>query len=252
LETTKVKSLSKALNILECFNSKNPELGITQISNMLDLNKSNVSSIVSTFEQKGYLEKNTVSGKYRLGLKLLEYSYAINENLGYQRMFYDIMKDVSKNLNAITYFAIPRNGEVFYLFNSYPPAELYNYPYRTIIGEKAPMYCTALGKAMMAHLTGKELEEQIRVTKEKFTEHTITEDDVLRKEIALVRTMGYSLDNEEHEYGIRCIGVPIFTSNGTLVGAISASSSTFSFEEESINEYVKIMKEAAFHMRERI
>lgn len=247
-----LKSLSKSLDILECFNSKNPELGITQISNKLKLNKSNVSNIVATFEEKGYLEKNADTGKYRLGLKLLEYSYVINENLGYQRMFYDILKDVSRKLYAITYFAIPRDMEVFYLFNTYPPAELFNYPYRTIIGEKAPMYCTSLGKAMLAYLPEKEVEKLFKAKKEKFTERTLIDEEALRKEIALTRSRGYSLDNEEHEYGVRCIGVPIFSSSGVLVGALSASSSTFSFEGEKFEEYVEIMKEAAFHMRERI
>jgi DNA-binding IclR family transcriptional regulator len=244
--------LSKSLDILECFSSNNPELGITQISNKLKLNKSNVSSIVSTFEEKGYLEKNKDTGKYRLGLKLLEYSYIINENLGYQRMFYDILKDVSRRLNSIAYFAIPRDMEVFYLFNSYPPAELYNYPYRTIIGEKAPMYCTSLGKAMLPYLPEEDVEKLIRAKKERFTEQTITDEEELRKEIALTRSRGYSLDNEEHEYGIRCIGVPIFSSSGMLVGALSASSSTISFKGEKFDEYIGIMKEAAFHMRERI
>ena len=247
-----LKSLSKSLDILECFNSNNPELGITQISNKLKLNKSNVSNIVATFEGKGYLEKNKDTGKYRLGLKLLEYSYVINENLGYQRMFYDILKDVSRKLNAVTYFAIPKDMEVFYLFNTYPPAEIYNYPYRTIIGEKAPMYCTSLGKAMLPYLPEEEVEKQIKAKREKFTEQTIIDEEELRREIALTRSRGYSLDNEEHEYGIRCIGIPIFTSSGALVGALSASSSTFSFTGEKFNESIEIMKEAAFHMRERI
>ena len=72
-------------------------------------------NIVATFEQHGYLEKNKATGKYRLGLKLLEFSYLINENLGYQRVLYDIMKEVSNELGAITYFAVLRGQKVFYL-----------------------------------------------------------------------------------------------------------------------------------------
>ncbi len=251
-ETSKVKSLSKALKVLECFNSNTPELGITQISKMLNLNKSNVFNIITTFEQDGYLEKDENTGKYHLGLKLLEFSFVINEHIGYQRLLYDIMKDVSKKLNAITYFAILKNDMVFYLCNSYPPAELYSYPFRTIIGEKAPLYCTSLGKAMLAFLPQEDIERYIcTFEKIKYTENTLTDEAELRNEIVLTRSRGYSLDNEEHEYGIKCIGVPVFSANGALKGAFSASSSTFSFSEENMEYYSNIMKEAAFHMHER-
>ena len=119
-EQPKMKSLDKALKLLECFGSVTPELGITELARILELHKSNVFNIVATFEQHGYLEKNKATGKYRLGLKLLEFSYLINENLGYQRVLYDIMKEVSNELGAITYFAVLRGQKVFYLCSAYP------------------------------------------------------------------------------------------------------------------------------------
>lgn len=119
-EQPKMKSLDKALKLLECFGSVTPELGITELARILELHKSNVFNIVATFEQHGYLEKNKATGKYRLGLKLLEFSYLINENLGYQRVLYDIMKEVSNELGAITYFAVLRGQKVFYLWQRLP------------------------------------------------------------------------------------------------------------------------------------
>ncbi|WRS28535.1 IclR family transcriptional regulator [Oscillospiraceae bacterium MB08-C2-2] len=253
MEETKVKSLAKALKVLECFNSKNPELGITQISKMLNMGKSSVSNIVSTYEQLGYLEQNPETGRYSLDLKLLEFSYIINERLGYQRLFHDVMQDVSKQLNVITYFAKYRNGEVFYLCNSYPQAKAYDYPYRSIIGETAAMYCTSLGKAMMAHLPADELERVLRQDRIAYTEYTITDEAVIREEISTVRRQGYALDREEHEYGLRCMGVPILTGSNTLYGALSMSSPNLDFStDEAVQEYARIMKEAALALRERI
>lgn len=249
----KVKSLAKALKLLECFKADCPELGITQLSHMLELNKSNVSNIVSTFEQAGYLEQNPQTGRYRLGLKLLEFSFIINEKLGYQRMFHDVMQGLSRKLNAITYFAIYRRQQVFYLCNSYPPEEAYNYPFRNIMGECAPLYCTSLGKAMLAYLPTDSFEEYLKLERVPYTDHTIVEEEALRKEIALTRQRGYSLDNQEHEYGVRCIGVPIFNSDNTLLGALSVSSPSFEFEKlMELNEHVHQMKAAARVMRERL
>lgn len=252
MKDIKVKSLAKALKVLECFNPRNPELGITQISRMLGVGKSSVSNIVSTFEQLGYLEQNAESGRYTLGLKLLEYSFIINERLGYQRLFHDIMQDISKEFNAITYFAIYQDKRVFYMCNCYPPVKAYNYPYRTIVGESAPLYCTSLGKAMMAYLPSDEVDELMELERVRYTETTITDEQELREEIAQIRRQGYSLDRGEHEYGLYCIGVPILFGENELYGAFSMSSPNLTFTEENVQRYARSMREAARIMRERV
>lgn len=252
MDNIKVKSLAKALKVLECFNSKNPELGVTQISNMLGIGKSSVSNIVSTFEQMGYLEQNVKTGRYTLGLKLLEYSYMINERLGYQRLFHDVMRNISEEFNAITYFAIYKDKRVFYLCNMYPPIEAYNYPYRVIIGETAPLYCTSIGKAMMAYLPVEEFEECLKLERIIYTDSTIVDEQELRDEIATVRKQGFALDREEHEYGVLCMGVPIFIGDNKLFGAFSMSSPNLSFTDKNILVYARAMKDAAQVMRERI
>jgi IclR family KDG regulon transcriptional repressor len=146
----KVKSLYKSLKVFECFKAETPELGITQISEMLGLNKSNVYNIVSTFEHAGYLEKDEATGKYKMGLKILEFAYIINENLGYQRAVYKILENLSKQIDVIIYFAVPKGGDILYLSATYPDNGNYDYPARLIMGEKAPMYCTAIGKAIVS------------------------------------------------------------------------------------------------------
>lgn len=251
-DDNKVKSLVKALCVLECFNSHNQELGVTQISKQLGLNKSNVYNIVSTFEQTGYLEQNPATGRYRLGIKLLEFSYIINEKLGYQRMFHDIMQSLSKRLNAIAYFAIYRQQQVFYLCNSYPPDEAYNYPFRNIMGERAPLYCTSLGKSMLAFLPEDEMEKCLQIERVAYTDNTITDEAVLRREILLTRQRGYGLDNEEHERGTRCISVPVFQPDITMLGALSVSSPSIEFTPPVIDEYLRGLRAAARAMRERM
>ena len=246
-----VKSLDKALKILECFNSTNSELGITQISSIMGLNKSNVHNIITTFEKCGYLEKNPDNSKYSLGLKMLEFSYIINKKLGYQRAVYDVMHQISNKLNVVCYFAIPSNGKVLYLYNTFPLTIQGNYPYRTILGEVADFYCTAIGKAILAHMDYEEAEIYIKSEKIKHTENTITNQNQLRKEIKKIRSCGYSIDNIEHEYGVKCMGIPIFDRSSKLIGALSLSATEAVFDS-SINEYEMILKESAFQIKDRL
>lgn len=248
----KVKSLQKALKILECFSTNTPELGITQISEILSLNKSNTHNIITTFEQLGYIEKNERTGKYRLGLKMLEFAFVINENLGYQRAVHKILARVAKEVNSTIYFGIPKEDKVIYILASYPDTEEYDYPIRSIMGEKAPLYCTGIGKAMLAFMPDEALEQVMRCPRHKVLDNTIVDEDELRRELLLTRKRGYSIDNTEHELGVKCVGVPVFNSKSELVAGLSVSGSAGSFTQQQIEKYAKILMEASFQIRERL
>ena len=90
-ENAKVSSLVKAMKVLECFSIKNPELGVTEISKQLNMQKSTVHNILATFQALGYLTQNNVTGKYSLGVRLLQFSYIINNQMGYQKFFATFM-----------------------------------------------------------------------------------------------------------------------------------------------------------------
>lgn len=230
--TSKVKSLQKALSILECFTVSRPELGITEIGEILELNKSNVHNIISTFEKCGYIQKNPKTNKYQLGYRILELSRVINAHLGLSDIVSPIIKKLADDLDEIVYFAIPREHMVLYIEGAYPSVAL---NIRTMLGETAEMYCTSLGKAMLAFMppdvSVQCIAKQSMVT---FTHNTITDRAVLISELNEIRRCGYSIDNMEHEYGIKCVGVPVFNRNAEMIGAVSVSGPSLRFGEESI------------------
>ena len=251
-DDVKVKSLQKSMSVLECFTSRTPELGITQISEMLGLSKSNVHNIVSTFEKLGYIEQNPVTGKYSLGLKMLEYSYVINESLGYQRNLYQILRSICQKTQHVVFFAIPKKEKIIYISAVYPEQTVYHFPTRSITGETAPMYCTSIGKAILAFMKPEEAEPFICQPKMRFTENTITDETALRRELELTRSRGYSVDDREHELEVKCVGVPVFDTKGVLVAGVSVSGAAISFTPDKIEEYAKILQEAAYQMRDRL
>ena len=233
----KVKSLKKALDILGCFTVKTPELGITEISSKLGLYKSTVHNIVSTFEQCGYIEKSPGNNKYRLGMKILELAFVVNSNLGLHKVVHPYMSALSNEINEVVYFALPKDNQIIYLEGVYPSS---SYSARSMIGEKAEMYCTALGKAILAFLPK---DRRISVIKNQsmtaYTPNTITDRSALSAELDKIRSQGYSIDNMEHEFGIKCVGVPVFRRDGSLLGAISISGPSLRFDDQTIAEYIK-------------
>jgi DNA-binding IclR family transcriptional regulator len=245
----KVKSLQKALEILNCFVDK-PTLGVTEISEKLDLYKSNVHNILSTFEAMDFLEQDPESGKYRLGIGIFSLCKSLGDNFSVTKIALPYMQEISNSSNERAYLAIPQEDEVIYLDSTYP-AESFNLM-RTIIGERAKMYCTGIGKAMLAYLSPAEIDEYASRELEKHTENTITDKQKLIEELATIRQNGYALDNMEHEFGIKCIAMPIFNKRQQVEAAISISGPSLRFSDERIPELVELLRANIRKIQSRI
>lgn len=238
----KVKSLEKALNILECFTLENPELGVTEISRILDLNKSNVHNIVSTFHKNEYLVQNLENGKYRLGNKFMKLSLVVSTTMGFHRIMHRSINELATSIDEIVYFGIPDKNNVLYIEGAFP--EKY-YNVRLVQGMTAPLVCTAIGKAMLAHMKQDFIEEILKEPLIAYTDYTITNLDNMRAELLITKKRGYSTDNMEHEYGVKCVAVPVFDHNNKLVGAFSATGPSLRFNEEQSLKFVNLLKEKA-------
>jgi DNA-binding IclR family transcriptional regulator len=99
------------------------------------------------------------------------------------------------------------------------------------IGHMAPLYCTALGKVLLAYGN-----YPLPETLEKRTERTITSTFELHTELETVKAQGYASDDEEFDPGVRCIAVPVFGINNKLAGAIGVSGPASRFTPEKLNK----------------
>jgi IclR family acetate operon transcriptional repressor len=106
-----------------------------------------------------------------------------------------------------------------------------------VIGTRNPLYCTALGKAILAFLPGEDRTAILnQMTLTARTEYTITDIPALEENLALVRARGYAIDDMEVEEEIRCVGAPVFDHTGHVVAAISTSGPAFRFSLARIYE----------------
>ena len=238
MEENKVKSLSKAMSVLECFLCSKTELGITEISQKLQVQKATIYNIAATFQNLGYLVQNPETKKYSLSVKLLQYAYIINNHLGFRNFFLPYMDQIVNETNENVYLGIPHGSEVLYIEFRSPAGKLM----RNILGEHAPMYCTGLGKAMLAFLPEVEIEEYASLPLAKFTETTITEKKILLQELSAIRKRGYAIDNMEHEHGVICIGMPVFGNDGRVLAALSSAAPSLRFDHRTIVKNIGIMR----------
>ncbi len=249
----KVKSLYKSLQILDCFSAKKPQLGISEVAKMLNMTKSNVHNIVSTLVYAGYLEKEENSEKYCLTNKMLEFSYIITHQLTYQATVQLAMQKLAKKVRGVVYFGILHGSYVLYMFATLPHNEDTNLVVRSIMGEKAPLYCTSIGKALLMTLPEKEILNRFHSTpKEKYTANTLTTDKELLANISTSKKRGYAEDLFEHEENVRCIGVPISTHTGDYIGAMSVSGLPIDISEEEISDVIKALQNTALEIRTQL
>lgn len=248
-EGVKVKSLYKAVKLLDYFSITHPERGISELSELSGMLKSSVYNIMSTYEACGIIEKNPKTNQYRLGLKILALSNVLSQNDVFWEIIRPYMVKLSEQTGETVFLATPYGNNIIYREAAFPNHAI---SVRAIKGVVAPMYCTSLGKAILSCLEPEYTERVIAEGMESFTPYTITDPQAFRDEVQKIRMQGYSIDNMEHEYGIKCVGVPIKNGDNQMVGAISLSGPSLRFNDDHVTEYACLLLDCARRIQDRI
>jgi DNA-binding IclR family transcriptional regulator len=248
-DEAKVKSLFKAIKILDYFTPDHPERGITELAKMSGLLKSSLHNIVSTFVSGGFLEKSAETGRYRLGLKILELSNNLYLSHDLRILVRPFLEKLCQATGENVYFGTVAENEVIYMDAVMPQA---TFTGRSIIGIKAPLYCTGIGKALLAFQGPDQVAAVVGQGLKAFTDHTLADPQALEAELALTRARGYAIDNMEHEFGIYCVAVPILNIRGSVVAAMSVSGPQPRFTEEKIRHHLGLLLDSAAQLRNLI
>ena len=120
MEEYSVKSLARAMRVLECFTVEQPELGISEIAKRLGMQKSTVFNILNTFQKTGYICQNPETNKYYLGVKILHLGYIVNHHMGLRDVFLPYLTKITEATHEVCYFGILDNNEVLYIDSAYP------------------------------------------------------------------------------------------------------------------------------------
>lgn len=240
--TAKVKSLYKALCLLDFFDSEHPERGIKELSDLSGMLKSSVYNIISTYQMCGFIEKSHSSRKYRLGKKLLTLSNVVYSTDQAKAIIKPYMDKIAEECAETVYLAFPSGTEIIYVEGSYPASVLYA---RSIVGVKSDMHCTGVGKAILAFSDETLVKQVIAQGLKPFTSFTLSDERALRDDLEKTRKRGYAIDNMEHEYGIRCVGVPLHNSSGRVIGALSISGPSLRVMDDKVVFFAEKLQQAA-------
>jgi DNA-binding IclR family transcriptional regulator len=222
-EKYKLRTVDRALSILKVFLNPNEssELNLAEISRRVSLSQSTTLRLLVSLRSSGLIEQVSSNGKYRLGVTCLALGDSFLRNNDLRQTAYEFMVRLRDQCGETIHLAFLEGSEVVYLDKL---AGLHTIGLMSSrVGARAPAYCTALGKSMLAFLKETELYRALQETRfTSYTQNTITHPDSLLAELESVRAQGYAIDNEEHEPGAGCVACPIFGHHG-VVAAISVS-----------------------------
>lgn len=237
-----IGSVIKAVEIIELLSSTDEELGATEISNRLNYGVSATYHILNTLKITKMIEQDNKTKKYRLGLKLWKIGKMARE----QNHLSSFIKPYLKNLRDLTgetvNLTILDNGEIVYIAQEESNKLIRMF---TKIGARVPLHCSAAGKVLLAFQPKDKQDSIIEILNfNRFTDKTVTEPRILKKELQSIRQKGYAFDDEEREYGVSCIAAPIFDFDREVIAAISISGPTSRLDrkikESFIEEILKI------------
>lgn len=235
-------SLSRGLSLLELFTPEESEMSISEMARRTGMPKSTTHRLVGDLLRWGALEKGR--GGVRLGVRLFELGHLVPDHSRLRELAIPFAHSLNEITHLTSNLAVREGNEIIYIekINS---RDL-RVPHSRI-GGRLPMHCTGLGKAILAYSSPAFVDSILEGELAKVTSHTITDPDVLRKELSDIRHSRVAYDLEESRPGLFCVAAPIFARNGRVVGALSVTGATTHSQARSFAGVVLASAQALSH-----
>lgn len=217
-----VQSVERTFSIVEALSQYPKGASLSELSAATSLNKTTVHRLLNSLITLGYASKDNTTGKYLLTFKMFEVGGRIVRKHDILSQARPYLEKLSNIAGEAVHLVVREGHEIVYVFKEDSGDNTVRMSSR--VGLRSPMYCTAVGKAIMAELPEAEVEEIWNSSViEKHTNKTITTLTELKKQLSEIRTKGYAVDDEENEIGVRCVGASLCDPSGKVCGAFSVS-----------------------------
>jgi DNA-binding IclR family transcriptional regulator len=219
-EKSGVQSVERIFQLIEHLAAHPTGVSLQRLAEETGLAKSTVHRLLASLVGLGYVVQDEENGHYRLTLKMFELSSGIVDSMDIMGVAKAHLERLSQRTGEAVHLVIRDGRDIVYIYKTESgPMRM-----SSRVGLRSPLYCTGVGKAILATLPGDELEDiWTHSNVQKLTDKTITDLEELRSQLVEVRANGYAIDDEENELGVRCVAVAIPGADGRAESAFSIS-----------------------------
>ena len=241
--------VGKVVQILEQLDQAPGGLLLREIAVQTNINKSTAYRFLSHLESVGYVFRDP-EGYYMVGPRLAKLGVGATYQAALCRASAGILEDLRSATGESVNLAVLDRDEILYLSVF---ASQHTFRMVSEVGTRRPIYCTALGKAMLAYLPPEQQRKIVSgVRFERFTPQTICSIEDLNRDLLKVHRRGHALDDEEAVHGARCVAVPILNQERKVIGAISISGPIVRVTKRQIAEFATLLHKAAGEIAHRL
>ena len=226
----RVRSIEKALRILEILNL-DYELSLGEISEKLGIDKGTTHRLIATLKHAGYIDQNPINRKYANGIKLFEMGSNAVDKRGLRRMAEPFIEEAAFLAGETINLGVRHDDYIIYIdkIESHETIKV-----GLNIGKRIPIYCTGLGKAILAFSAEKTIESILEgLVFESFTRNTVKTREALKMQLADIKKQGFCIDDEEYVEGLICIAAPILDHSAEPIAAVSIAVPKYRYVESS-------------------
>lgn len=247
-EQVKVKSLSKAIDILDLLSQNSGGVSLSELSARLGYPKSTAHALLSTMRDRG-LVRQLPSGAYTLGLKLFEYGSAVSRGFDITAVSRPYLERLSAATGATAVITMLSDAAVSFDY-ARSQAGVQIMPE---IGSRLPLHATSQGKLLLSSMSESKVRNLMkRNGMPSFTPHTIASDNELIHSLKEIKAQSYAIEDGEYKIGLRSVSAPVYDSEGEMKYALTTVGFFRRRDAEEFLNAVKQTKKEALRLSEAL
>jgi DNA-binding IclR family transcriptional regulator len=216
--TYDITALQRGLRLLHLFSESPRGLTSKQVASLSRLPVSTVHRFLANLVTAGFLNCDG-DGTYHLGIACFTIGQAAVGQLDIRRLSLPYLRELNQQTRETIHLTVRHGLSAVYVEKLDSPEPL---RIHSRIGASVPLYCTAVGKVMLAYMPAEEQEHALPdLGLKRLTPNTVGNLQELKTELYRVRKNGYACDMEEHEIHIRCVAAPIWDHTGSVQSSLS-------------------------------
>jgi DNA-binding IclR family transcriptional regulator len=243
-----LRSVNRAIRALEII-AENGELGVTELGRHLGVHKATASRLAATLSDHGLLDRDPVSGRYRLGFGILRLAAAAVADVDLMMLGRPVEEELAEVTRETVNLGVRSGDGVVYVDQVNGARSIVSVSW---VGRRTPLHCTASGKVLLAWTDDTDRDHILATPLERATEKTETDPGALRAQLTEVKRRGWGQTVGELEEGLNAVAAPVFRGDGTVLAALSVSGPAFRLRAVDLARVARSTVDAAAGISRRL